>query len=118
MAEAGLRRPKWRQPLCLLLLWAGLQGLLWLTTGEPVWAITLTTPTQGETLQSGKSVPVAVSVGKEVSLRAVRYYWYRIDEEPLASHRGTAAPFIAIPTTAGTGAEKPPASPAFRRKAR
>lgn len=95
MAEAGLRRPKWRQPLCLLLLWAGLQGLLWLTTGEPVWAITLTTPTQGETLQSGKSVPVAVSVGKEVSLRAVRYYWYRIDEEPLASHRGTAAPFIA-----------------------
>lgn len=95
MPEAGERRSKRGQRLCLMLLWTSLQGLLWSTTGETVWAITLTTPIQGATLQSGKSVPVAVSVGKEVSLRAVRYYWYRLDEEPLASHQATAAPFVA-----------------------
>jgi hypothetical protein len=38
---------------------------------------------------------VAVAVGKDLNLRAVRYYWYRIDEEPLASHRATAASFTA-----------------------
>jgi K319-like protein len=100
MTQARVHMLEWRRPLCLLLLVTGLPGLLSSATGETAWAITLTTPTQGETLQSGTSVPVAVSVGKEVSLRAVRYYWYRIDEEPLASHQATAAPFTA--TEAGS----------------
>ncbi len=56
-------------------------------------ALTLTTPAADSTLSAGQALPVAVDVGGEVSLRRVRYYWYRIDEEPLASHQANPAPF-------------------------
>ena len=81
--------------LYALLFLSGIQGHLGVAAEGTAWAITLTTPTNGAALQAGTAVPVAVAVGKELNLRAVRYYWYRIDEEPLASHRGTPAPFTA-----------------------
>jgi hypothetical protein len=56
-------------------------------------ALTLTTPAADSTLSAGQAVPVAVDVGGEGSLRRLRYYWYRIDEEPLDSHQATPAPF-------------------------
>lgn len=86
-------------PLFALFLLNGIQGLLWSASAGTAWALTLTAPAQGTVLQSGKTVPVAVAVEKEANIRAVRYYWYRIDEEPLASHQATAAPF----TAAGAG---------------
>jgi hypothetical protein len=63
-------------------------------------ALTLTMPAAGETLSGGQALPVAVDVDREVSLRRLRYYWYRIDEEPLASHQANPAPFT--PSKDGT----------------
>src|SRR5690242_14948269 len=68
--------------------------LLWLAVDifqYPSWAFTLTVPVSGAQLRSGESVPVSVEVGKDLNLRAVRYYWYRLDEEPLASHQASPA---------------------------
>ncbi len=75
-----------RNIFLFLLLWS------WVS-GQSTWALTLTTPAQGTTVQAGRSIPVAVSVGKELNLRAIHYYWYRPEEEPLASHQAHPAPF-------------------------
>jgi hypothetical protein len=70
--------------------------LVVLLDGHSVWALTLTSPSQGATLQAGRLVTVEVSVGKEFNLRTIHYYWYRPDEEPLASHQAHPAPFKPI----------------------
>jgi hypothetical protein len=75
-----------RNIFLLLLLWSGVSG-------QSTWALTLTSPSQGGTFQAGRSIPVAVSVGKELNLRTIHYYWYRPEEEPLASHQAHPAPF-------------------------
>lgn len=70
---------------------------LWGSTSDywcwDAWALTLSMPTEGAVLRSGEMVPVSVEVGKAVNLRSVKYYWYRADEEPLASHQAEPAPF-------------------------
>ncbi|HEU4683425.1 MAG TPA: hypothetical protein VFS39_02860, partial [Nitrospira sp.] len=33
-------------------------------------------------------------LGKDASLRGMQYYWYRLDEEPLAGHQGSPAEFF------------------------
>ena len=73
----------------LVALWVASNGCLC----REAWALTLSTPTEGTVLRSGEIVPVSVEVGKEVNLRSVKYYWYRADEEPLASHQAEPAPF-------------------------
>ena len=60
----------------------------------PASALTLTMPAADAQVASGQTIRVAVDVGQELSLRRLRYYWYRIDEEPLASHQANPAPFI------------------------
>jgi hypothetical protein len=50
-------------------------------------------PAANAKVASGQTLPVTVGVGKEVSLRRLHYYWYRIDDEPLASHQANPAPF-------------------------
>ncbi len=78
---------------------------LWVATSDDwyreAWALTLSTPTEGAVLRSGEIVPVSVEAGKDVNLRGVKYYWYRADEEPLASHQAEPAPFSPV------GAESP-----------
>jgi hypothetical protein len=78
----------------LLLAWiVGLVGVL----PEPAWPLTLTMPAADSKATAGQSIPVAVDIAKEVSLRRLNYYWYRIDEEPLASHQANPAPFTPSP---------------------
>ena len=60
----------------------------------PVEALILTMPAADTVLTAGQALPVAVDVGREASLRRLRYYWYRTDEEPLASHQANPAPFL------------------------
>jgi hypothetical protein len=72
-----------------LLIWSGLGG-------QSLWALTLTSPSQGAIAQAGHPTAVAVSVGKEFNLRTIHYYWYRPDEEPLASHHAHPAAFKPI----------------------
>jgi hypothetical protein len=75
----------------IALAWNG-QGVLSFLPA-PVEALTLTVPATDSVLSAGQALQVAVDVGREVSLRRLRYYWYRIDEEPLASHQANPAPF-------------------------
>ena len=86
----------WWPPLSILFyLSSGIHGLPCLPSEGTAWAFTFMTPTPGAILQAGKPVPVTVAVGKEVNVRTVHYYWYRMEEEPLASHQATAALFAA-----------------------
>jgi len=81
----------------LFLRWGAMLVVLTAAAGDdwcrPVWALTLATPMAGAVLRSGETVPVAVEVRKDVNLRSVKYYWYRGDEEPMASHQANPAPF-------------------------
>ena len=69
--------------------------LLWLVVAAlrpPYpWAFTLTAPPSGAQLRSGESVHVSVEAGQDANLRTVRYYWYRLEEEPLATHQALPA---------------------------
>lgn len=58
-------------------------------------AFTLTEPAEDTVLRSGGSVAVTVQGGNDVNIRAIRYYWYRLDEEPVASHQASPARFTA-----------------------
>jgi hypothetical protein len=50
-------------------------------------------PAPDAQVSSGEALDVAVKVDREANLRRLRYYWYRIGEEPLASRLATPAPF-------------------------
>jgi hypothetical protein len=91
-------RPHVLTVVFLALGWNG-QGPLDLLSGT-AQALTLKMPAAEAILSAGQTLPVAVDVGKEVNLRRLRYYWYRIDEEPLASHQANPAPFT--PSEDGT----------------
>ena len=65
----------------------------WFYCVLPASALTLTMPAANAKVASGQTLPVTVGVGKEVNLRRLHYYWYRIDDEPLASHQANPAPF-------------------------
>ncbi|HET7910130.1 MAG TPA: hypothetical protein VFL19_05435 [Nitrospira sp.] len=75
--------------ISLILLGVG----VWLVSAPPASALTLTMPAADAKVMAGQTLPVAVDVGKDVNLRRLHYYWYRIDEEPLASHQANPAPF-------------------------
>ena len=55
------------------------------------WGFTLTAPASGAQLRPGDSVHVSVEAGQDANLRTVRYYWYRLEEEPLATHQASPA---------------------------
>ena len=75
-----------------LVLLAG-SGCLLGVLSAPAFALTLTMPSADAQVVSGQTLRVAVDVDKELNLRRLHYYWYRIDEEPLASHQANSAPF-------------------------
>jgi hypothetical protein len=62
----------------------------------PVSALTLTIPAADTRVVSGQTLPVQVGVGREVNLRRLHYYWYRIEEEPLGSHQANPARFTPL----------------------
>jgi len=88
---------RWAVRLGGLLIWSIIHGSAVLASDRTAWALTLTTPTHGDRVRAGQSVSVAVAVGQEVNLRNLRFYWYRFDEEPLATRRATPAPFTSGP---------------------
>ncbi|WP_173050854.1 hypothetical protein [Nitrospira sp. KM1] len=67
-------------------------------------------PGEGVNVASGESVPVAIQAGQEASVKHVAFYWYRWDEEPLATRRGSPASFAgAIEDRSISGNVKVPA---------
>jgi hypothetical protein len=92
MMENQLRKSFVMALVCLpVWIWTG--AFVSFSSGAPAWALTLITPEQGATATAGGAIPVAVSLVKELNLRTIHYYWYRIDEEPLASRQAQPAPF-------------------------
>jgi hypothetical protein len=72
--------------------WLVLTGAIFIGRSDSTaWALTITTPAQGARVTAGKTIAVAVDAGKDVNLRAVKYYWYRGDDEPLPSHQAEPA---------------------------
>jgi len=61
----------------------------------------LVSPGKDETVTAGEPVNVAVDPGPDVSVSHVKYYWYRLDEEPQVAQ-------TAIPALVATGANTPP----------
>jgi hypothetical protein len=72
---------------------SGLACVLLLFDTLPAEAFTLSAPKPGAVVASGEPLPVSVDAGKDVNLRGVKFYWYRADEEPLASHQAVPAAF-------------------------
>lgn len=56
-------------------------------------ALTLITPREGEVLHSGASIPVSVRVDDVASVRAVRYFWFRLGQESVGPHHADQAEF-------------------------
>jgi hypothetical protein len=64
-------------------------------------ALTLASPQNDTTLQSGQVITAAVERATELGLSQVRYYWYRQGEEPVPRH-------LAHPVLVGTSVSDPP----------
>jgi hypothetical protein len=56
-------------------------------------ALTLTSPKEGAVVHSGETIPVAVRTDDAGNLRTVRYFWFRLGEEALATHQTDPARF-------------------------
>jgi hypothetical protein len=62
---------------------------------------TIASPREGVTVQSGQQIEATVHVGTESAVGRVRYYWYRLQEEP-------EVPQQATPVFLATAADVPP----------
>lgn len=80
----ALRAAGWLVVACVISLGWG---------DSTAWALTITSPLQGARMSPGVAIAVAVEVGRDINMRSVQYYWYRGDDEPLASHQAEPAPF-------------------------
>src|SRR5215472_2808438 len=105
--------------LCDRALWVlrreGLSGiacLLLLFSALPAKAFTLSAPKPGAIVASGERLPVSVEAGNNVNLRGLKFYWYRSDQEPIASNQADpaaysqtdgAAPFTGFVTVPADG---------------
>ena len=89
-----LREPKVRPSfMTIRLVLLAVSGWFLGVLSSPASALTLMMPAADAQVASGQTLRVAVDVGQELNLRRLHYYWYRIDEEPLASHQANPAPF-------------------------
>lgn len=64
-------------------------------------AFVILTPANETTLIAGQTTEVVVAPGPNIGVAQVRYYWYRLDEEPKATQ-------LAVPALVTTGAAHPP----------
>jgi hypothetical protein len=63
------------------------------------WAFMLNSPVEGATLKAGQEVDAVVDLGADAGISRVRYYWYRINDEPLVEQQATLA-LVATSTSA------------------
>lgn len=57
--------------------------LMLLVTVDRSLAFSITSPTSNQPVYSGQELAVTVDVGTDSGVRRVRYFWYRLDEDPL-----------------------------------
>lgn len=91
---------------------SGIACLLLLFSALPAKAFTLSAPKPGAIVASGERLPVSVEAGNDVNLRGLKFYWYRSDQEPIASNQADpaaysqtdgAAPFTGFVTVPADG---------------
>ena len=89
----------------------GIAFVLLLFSALPVEAFTLAAPKPGTVVAPGEPLLVSVKAGNGVNLRWVKFYWYRSDEEPVASNQADPAVFTQTADAAPfTGVIMVPAS--------
>src|SRR5215475_6463172 len=90
----------------------GIAFVILLFTALPAEAFTLAAPKPGTVVAPGEPLLVSVKAGNGVNLRWVKFYWYRSDEEPVASNQADpavftqtadAAPFTGVVTVPASG---------------
>jgi len=54
-------------------------------------AFSLASPVENVLLQPGQAIVAQVNLGRDMGVRLVRYYWYRLGEAPLVSQQAQAA---------------------------
>lgn len=63
-------------------IWCGL-FLTLLAAVDSSFAFLMTTPTPNQFVQAGQELTVSVDVTTDSGVRRVRYFWYRLDEDPV-----------------------------------
>jgi hypothetical protein len=90
----------------------GIAFVILLFSALPAEAFTLAAPKPGTVVAPGEPLLVSVKAGNGVNLRWVKFYWYRSDEEPVASNQADpavftqtadAAPFTGVITVPASG---------------
>jgi K319L-like, PKD domain len=81
-----IARVWWGRPLVLL-------SATLLCDVLPASAFTLSAPKPGTVVASGELLSVSVEVGSDLNLRGIKLYWYRADQEPIATQQAEPAAF-------------------------
>ncbi len=77
---------------------------------QPALAFKILTPTEGQTVPAGETIPVKIDAGRDTGLVQVRYYWYGEQDDTLveqedASSRGS---IVATASLVSTATHDPP----------
>src|SRR5262245_19982315 len=88
-----MRRNVLRTVLVVLILLIG-------CTSEAI-AFKVTAPVEHAILQPGQEIAASVDLGTDIAVGRVRYYWYRLGEEPMVTQ-------LASPALVSTGGATPP----------
>lgn len=75
--------------------------LIGISLPPAAWPFSLALPEMEAALTAGQAISVAIDVPAGIGVRQVRYYWYREDEEPMATSQ-------AEPALTATAASNPP----------
>ena len=68
---------------------------------QAAWPFSLALPETGTALTAGQVISVSIDMPAGIGVRQVRYYWYRDDDEPMATSQ-------AEPSLTATAASDPP----------
>jgi len=90
----------WLTEICGFIIrvswWKGPFGLVCvflLVSALPANAFTLSSPKPGAVVSSGQALSVSIEARNDVNLLGVKFYWYRSDQEPIASHQAVPVAF-------------------------
>jgi hypothetical protein len=90
----------WLTEICGFIIrvswWKGPSGLVCvflLVSALPANAFSLSSPKPGAVVSSGQALSVSIEARNDVNLLGVKFYWYRSDQEPIASHQAVPVAF-------------------------
>ena len=77
---------------------------------EPALAFKILSPTDGQTVSAGDTIPITIDVGRDTGLVQVRYYWYGEQDDTLVEQADTnsTGSIVATASMVSTAASDPP----------